>query len=116
MFLAATRPTRDEAAMPDLLFSLIAIAVIATMTPGGATTLAAASSAQFGFVPSIPLIGGTAFGVPIRKPEPMMQGFRSWSGLRRFAATFSALRNHFVPSPPLGSIDTPSSPDGDGGM
>jgi hypothetical protein len=84
--------------MPDQLFSLIAFAVIATITPGGATILAAASGAQVGFARSIPLIGGIAIGAPIRKPEPMMQGFRSWSGLRRFVATFSALRNDFVRS------------------
>jgi putative transposase len=35
--------------------------------------------------------------VPIRKRERMMQGFRSWSGLKRFVSTFSAVRNHFVP-------------------
>jgi putative transposase len=36
--------------------------------------------------------------VPIRKRERAMQGFRSWSGLQRFVETFSAVRNHFVPS------------------
>ena len=35
--------------------------------------------------------------VPIRKRERVMQGFRSWPGLRRFVSTFSALRDHFVP-------------------
>jgi putative transposase len=35
--------------------------------------------------------------VPIRKREQMMQGFRSWSALKRFVSTFSAIRNHFVP-------------------
>src|SRR5471030_1949468 len=36
--------------------------------------------------------------VPVRKRERMMQGFRSWPGLQRFVSTFSAVRNHFVPS------------------
>ena len=36
--------------------------------------------------------------VPIRKRERTMQGFRSWPGLQRFVSTFSALRNHFVPT------------------
>ncbi|WP_245424196.1 IS6 family transposase [Methylovirgula sp. 4M-Z18] len=36
--------------------------------------------------------------VPIRRRERMMQGFRSWPGLPRFVSTFSAVRNHFVPS------------------
>jgi putative transposase len=35
--------------------------------------------------------------VPVRIPERMMQGFRSWRVLQRFISTFSALRNHFVP-------------------
>jgi putative transposase len=35
--------------------------------------------------------------VPLRKRERVMQGFRSWSGLQRFASIFSAVRNHFVP-------------------
>ena len=35
--------------------------------------------------------------VPLRKRERMMQGFRSWAGLQRFASIFSAVRNHFVP-------------------
>ena len=35
--------------------------------------------------------------VPIRKRERVMQGFRSWHGLQRFASTFSAIRNLFVP-------------------
>ena len=49
--------------MPDLLVSLVVFAVVATATPGGATTLAAASGAQFGFARSIPLIGGIAIGL-----------------------------------------------------
>jgi len=49
--------------MSDLLISLVSFAVIATITPGGATTLATASGAQFGFVRSIPLLAGIALGL-----------------------------------------------------
>lgn len=35
--------------------------------------------------------------LPFRKRERMMQGFRSWHGLQRFVAVFSAARNLFVP-------------------
>jgi len=35
--------------------------------------------------------------VPLRKPEQMMQGFRSPGSLQRFVSIFSALRNLFVP-------------------
>ena len=49
--------------MPDLAVSLIIFAAVATLSPGGATTLATASGIQFGFARSIPLIGGIAFGL-----------------------------------------------------
>ena len=49
--------------MPDLLISLITFALVATASPGGATTLATASGAQFGLMRSLPLIGGIAFGM-----------------------------------------------------
>lgn len=49
--------------MSDLLLSLISFALIATISPGGATTLATASGARFGFVRSIPLICGIAAGL-----------------------------------------------------
>jgi len=48
---------------PELLTSLIVFAIIATITPGGATTLAVASGAQHGFRGSIPLIAGMAGGL-----------------------------------------------------
>ena len=48
--------------MSDLLLSLVVFAVVATLTPGGATTLATASGAQFGFKRSLPLLGGIAIG------------------------------------------------------
>ena len=38
--------------------------------------------------------------VPIRKPERIMQGFRSWPGPRRFVSTFSVIRDGFVPPRP----------------
>jgi threonine/homoserine/homoserine lactone efflux protein len=38
-------------------------AVVATITPGGATTLATASGAQFGLRRSVPLIAGIAIGL-----------------------------------------------------
>lgn len=49
--------------MPDLFVSLLAFAIVSTITPGGATTLATASGAQFGFVRSLPLLGGIACGL-----------------------------------------------------
>lgn len=49
--------------MPELLLSLISFALVATISPGGATTLATASGAQFGFLRSIPLISGIALGL-----------------------------------------------------
>lgn len=42
---------------------LILFVVVSTITPGGATTLATASGAQFGFRHSVPLIGGIAVGL-----------------------------------------------------
>lgn len=48
---------------PELLRALIAFVAIATITPGGATTLAVASGAQHGFRRSIPLIAGMAGGL-----------------------------------------------------
>jgi threonine/homoserine/homoserine lactone efflux protein len=49
--------------MSELLVSLIVFAVVATATPGGATTLATASGAQFGFTRSVPLIAGIVTGL-----------------------------------------------------
>jgi len=37
----------------------------------------------------------------LRRRERAMQGFRSPGGLQRFVTVFSAVRNHFVPTPPL---------------
>jgi threonine/homoserine/homoserine lactone efflux protein len=47
-----------ETLMPAALFALVA-----TITPGGATTLATASGAHFGFNRSIPMIAGIAVGL-----------------------------------------------------
>jgi len=42
---------------------LILFVVVATLSPGGATTLATASGAQFGFRRSVPLVLGIAIGL-----------------------------------------------------
>ncbi len=42
---------------------LVVFAVVSTITPGGATTLATASGAHFGFRRSVPLLGGIATGL-----------------------------------------------------
>ena len=47
----------------ESLFSLVTFAVLATISPGGATTLAAASGMQFGVERSIPLLVGIALGL-----------------------------------------------------
>jgi threonine/homoserine/homoserine lactone efflux protein len=47
-----------ETLMPVLLFALVA-----TITPGGATTLATASGAHFGFNRSVPMIAGISVGL-----------------------------------------------------
>ena len=49
--------------MPELLISLATFALVATCSPGGATTLATASGAQFGYARSIPLMSGIAVGL-----------------------------------------------------
>ncbi len=47
-----------ESLLPLLLFVLIA-----TFSPGGATTLATASGANFGWVRSLPLLSGISVGL-----------------------------------------------------
>lgn len=44
----------------DPLLALMTFAFVSTASPGGATSLATASGAQFGFIRSIPLIAGIA--------------------------------------------------------
>lgn len=46
--------------MTDQLVALATFALLSTASPGGATSLATASGAQFGYVRSLPLIGGIA--------------------------------------------------------
>ncbi len=46
--------------MSPLVASVAAFALVATISPGGATTLATASGTRFGFRPSIPLLAGMA--------------------------------------------------------
>lgn len=47
----------------DALLPLILFTVVATITPGGATTLATASGINFGFRRSVPLMVGIAIGL-----------------------------------------------------
>jgi threonine/homoserine/homoserine lactone efflux protein len=47
----------------DSILPLILFTLVATITPGGATTLAAASGARFGLLRSVPLIVGIALGL-----------------------------------------------------
>lgn len=47
----------------DAILPLILFVVVSTITPGGATTLATASGAQFGFWRSVPLMAGIAAGL-----------------------------------------------------
>lgn len=49
--------------MDESLASLLTFAAVATITPGGATLLVAASGARFGFQRSLPLVMGMAGGV-----------------------------------------------------
>ena len=47
----------------DTILPLALFVVVSTITPGGATTLATASGAQFGFRRSVPLMTGIAMGL-----------------------------------------------------
>jgi threonine/homoserine/homoserine lactone efflux protein len=49
--------------MTESIFPLVLFALISTLSPGGATTLATASGAQFGFRRSVPLLAGIAVGL-----------------------------------------------------
>ena len=49
--------------LPGSSWSLAVFAIVSTITPGGATTLATASGASFGFRRSVPLIAGIAAGL-----------------------------------------------------
>jgi len=48
---------------PDAIIPLALFVLVATITPGGATTLATASGAQFGFRRSVPLMAGISLGL-----------------------------------------------------
>jgi len=47
----------------DAILPLVLFVIVSTITPGGATTLATASGAQFGFRRSVPLMAGIAVGL-----------------------------------------------------
>ncbi|WP_062117843.1 LysE family translocator [Aureimonas sp. AU40] len=47
----------------DTMAPLVLFALVSTISPGGATTLATISGANFGFRPSLPLIAGIAAGL-----------------------------------------------------
>ena len=49
--------------VPNTILPLALFVVVATGTPGGATTLATASGAQFGFRRSVPLMAGIVAGL-----------------------------------------------------
>ncbi|GGF10309.1 amino acid transporter [Aliidongia dinghuensis] len=49
--------------MAGTILPLALFALVSTITPGGATTLATASGAQFGFRRSVPLMAGIALGL-----------------------------------------------------
>jgi threonine/homoserine/homoserine lactone efflux protein len=51
--------------LADTYFSFLLFVIVATTTPGGATTLATASGIQFGLRRSVPLLIGVAFGMMI---------------------------------------------------
>jgi threonine/homoserine/homoserine lactone efflux protein len=51
--------------MNSSIFPLFLFVAVATVTPGGATTLATASGARFGFARSIPLMLGIAMGLAV---------------------------------------------------
>jgi threonine/homoserine/homoserine lactone efflux protein len=50
--------------MTELFLSLLTFAIVSTVSPGGATTLATASGAHFCFMRSVPLMAGIAVGLP----------------------------------------------------
>ncbi|WP_170415474.1 LysE family translocator [Ruegeria atlantica] len=49
--------------MPDQIWALVVFALVATGSPGGATTLATVSGARFGYGRSVPLIIGMALAL-----------------------------------------------------
>lgn len=51
--------------MPEFFFSLAALAVATTITPGPSTLLAAASGVRYGLIGSLPLAAGVAVGLAL---------------------------------------------------
>ncbi|KOY00605.1 LysE family translocator [Pseudomonas nunensis] len=51
--------------MPGSILPLLLFVMVATFSPGGATTLATASGANFGWVRSLPLLAGISFGLAL---------------------------------------------------
>src|SRR5580700_10348320 len=57
-------PANKGRKVPSVEFpSLVLFVIVSTITPGGATTLATASGAHFGYRRSIPLMAGIAAGL-----------------------------------------------------
>lgn len=54
---------KRETSMLEAILPLVLFALVATSTPGMATTLSTASGAQFGFRRSVPLMAGSAAGL-----------------------------------------------------
>lgn len=71
--------------MAEQILSLALFVLVATMSPGGATTLATASGARFGFARSVPMLAGLATGVA-------SVAALSGSGLGALVQSFPALR------------------------
>lgn len=49
--------------MPTIIDAFLLFALVATLSPGGATTVVTASGIQYGYIRSIPLILGIAVGL-----------------------------------------------------
>lgn len=71
--------------MAEPLLSLALFVLVSTMSPGGATALATASGARFGFARSVPLLAGLATGVA-------SVAALSGSGLGALVQSFPALQ------------------------
>ena len=77
------------------LLSLLAFAVVATATPGGANLLAASAGARFGLARSLPLLLGLSLGLAARGIDWDALGWRG--AANTFAALLSrALESLFV--------------------
>lgn len=63
--------------MAEPLIALVTFALAATLSPGGATALAAASGAQIGYVRSLPLIAGVALTLALIVCPSQAPGWRA---------------------------------------